>query len=697
MIHALRPRYAALLSLALLLGAVAAPAPHAQGTIEGRVCATPEPTAAQQQETGAAIEAWRQTNGPESGGGIVNVPVAFHVVRSGTSTSQGNVTDQQIADQIQILNDAFLPMGYQFVLAVTTRTTNATWYNGCYGSQELTMKAALNIEPRRFLNVYTCNPSSGILGYATFPSSYPENDYRHGTVLLHSSLPGGTAFPYNEGDTGTHEVGHWVGLYHTFQGGCATDDPPGCETSGDWVCDTPSEASPAFGCPLGRNTCASGGPDPVENFMDYTDDDCMNHFTDGQGARAVALMEIYRPTISSNPLAFASPEDADFGDINVGESATEPVVLVNLSDQPLEVTSITSDNPAFTASIASTTVPALSGESFDVTFTPVFGLPETGTLTIETTNPEVGTLTVALSGSGVPPVASLPVAGIAAEANVGEDVVVPFTIANVEGGTLTYSFEDLPSWITDITPMSGSVAPGASEEVQVTLSAAGLAVGVEQSLLRLVTNDPGLDEVDLHVVFAVGGAFPPPVLLSPLYGDDEVPTDYVLAWLAVDEAAAYDIQVATDDAFTDLVEEATVTDTEVGFLADAGVTLYWRVRSIDAASAESAWSLPFVFSTATTVANEPDAAPTRVTLGAAYPNPAFGDVTVPFVLDEPRAVRLHVFDVTGRLVGALADGAGFPAGSHALRWSPGTLPAGVYLVRLVAGDETATSRVVVTR
>lgn len=224
---------------------------------------------------------------PTVTGGVINV--YFHVVNKGSGVSNGDISSQMINDQMNVLNSAFAQWGWTFNLISVDRTTNVNWYNGCYGSSEGPMKSALHQGSADDLNVYTCNPSNGILGYATFPSSYNSSPSSDGVVLLDQSLPGGNASPYNEGDTGTHEVGHWMGLYHTFQGGCSRN--------GDYVDDTNAERSPAYGCPGGRDSCTGRkypGLDPITNFMDYTDDYCMFEFTGGQDDRMDAQFSTYR-------------------------------------------------------------------------------------------------------------------------------------------------------------------------------------------------------------------------------------------------------------------------------------------------------------------------------------------------------------------------------------------------------------------
>lgn len=214
------------------------------------------------------------------------VPVYFHVIQSSTSAN-GGVTDTMIKNQISVLNAAYASANMSFSLISIDRTTNNTWFTVTPGTTaESQMKNALRKGDKASLNLYSANIGQGLLGWATFPADYARSPKMDGVVMLAQSMPGGTASPYNLGDTGTHEVGHWAGLYHTFQGGCTTTN--------DSVSDTPQEKSSAFGCPTGRDTCTASGVDPIYNFMDYTDDSCMNTFTAGQRSRMATQMATYR-------------------------------------------------------------------------------------------------------------------------------------------------------------------------------------------------------------------------------------------------------------------------------------------------------------------------------------------------------------------------------------------------------------------
>ncbi|HEX8252020.1 MAG TPA: zinc metalloprotease [Thermoanaerobaculia bacterium] len=295
------------LTLVLSLGAVAQDfegrlAERPQRNIEdpnaGRGCATPRPSdreaevlEAHTQELVAAFA--RSGSRFEANADVTStINVYFHVI---TNTSgQGNVTDTQIANQIRVLNDSYsgvtggVNTKFRFVLAGVDRTANNTWYSaGMSTTAETQMKNALRKGTARDLNFYTNHPSTGELGWATFPNEYSTRPLRDGVVCDYGTVPGGNFAPYNEGDTGTHEVGHWLGLYHTFQGGC--------NGKGDYVTDTPAEASATWGCPNGQDTCPrSAGADPIENFMDYSDDFCMYKFTAGQASRAASLSATYR-------------------------------------------------------------------------------------------------------------------------------------------------------------------------------------------------------------------------------------------------------------------------------------------------------------------------------------------------------------------------------------------------------------------
>jgi hypothetical protein len=252
-------------------------------------CGTHEPSdlekAAIDQTIASHIASLTGTSSATGG----TIDVYIHVINQGTGLSNGDVSSTLINNQMTVLNNAYGQWGWSFRLVATDRTTNATWFNTCdQSSTENQIKSALRKGTADDLNIYTCNPGGGLLGWATFPSSYQNNPKNDGVVVLYSSLPGGGAAPYDEGDTATHEIGHWMGLYHTFQGACRDRD---------YVSDTPAEKSPAYGCPVGRDSCVgkrAPGIDPIENFMDYTDDACMDRFTAGQDARMDAQFTAYR-------------------------------------------------------------------------------------------------------------------------------------------------------------------------------------------------------------------------------------------------------------------------------------------------------------------------------------------------------------------------------------------------------------------
>jgi len=219
----------------------------------------------------------------------LSIPVTFHVIYS--SSGEGNVPDSQLQAQIDVLNLAYAGVEFSFFLASVDRTQNDWWYSYASNIQtEINMKKALSIDPAYTLNIYTCKPSNGVLGWTYLPWDFPETSFMHGLTILYSTLPGGTAAPYNEGDTAVHETGHYFGLFHTFQNGC--------RRPGDYMPDTPYEQTPAYYCQEGRDTCISRpGLDPIHNYMDYTEDTCMDEFTPNQCTYMRWVVDRFRPAL----------------------------------------------------------------------------------------------------------------------------------------------------------------------------------------------------------------------------------------------------------------------------------------------------------------------------------------------------------------------------------------------------------------
>ncbi len=255
-----------------------------------RRCGTPDLGLSARKKIRMALEIFRGKNAWFTESQTpVDIPVHFHIIHDGAS---GKVSKKRIEAQIRVLNNAYEPHGFTFTMAAVNYHDKPKWYEMGHGSAtEKAAKRTLRVEPKRNLNIYTAAPSDSLLGWATFPSKLRKNPKMDGVVLLHSTLPGGKK-PFDQGDTGIHEVGHWLGLYHTFQ--------EGCEALGDEIEDTPYEATPAYGIPEPeRDTCPQPGLDPTKNFMDYGNDVHIDEFSTGQIRRIRDQVGTYRSDLLS--------------------------------------------------------------------------------------------------------------------------------------------------------------------------------------------------------------------------------------------------------------------------------------------------------------------------------------------------------------------------------------------------------------
>jgi hypothetical protein len=216
-----------------------------------------------------------------------SVPVYVHVMRD--ANGNGDVTDTQISQQLAVLNTTYAGQessqaantGFTFTLAGVDRYNNNQWHQD---KQSSTYRKQTRKGGKNALNIWLVD--FNYLGIATFPWDYARQPGIDGIRVQYTSLPGGSETNFNLGETATHEAGHWLGLYHTFQGGCTSTN--------DEVTDTPAQSSPSSGCPTGRDSCSLPGLDPIHNYMDYSYDSCYNQFTPGQSARMSSMWTAYR-------------------------------------------------------------------------------------------------------------------------------------------------------------------------------------------------------------------------------------------------------------------------------------------------------------------------------------------------------------------------------------------------------------------
>lgn len=278
----------------------------------------------------------------------LNIPVAFHVIYPNNKQNDFdyNIPDYKLDLQIDVLNGKYNPendseftieygykisqpgyqtngntssgltfYNYKVNGGAQTRTENSDWYYETEKNED-NMKSYLAINTTNIINIYITN-ADGYLGWSYFPSSYPENSYMHGPVISSYAIPEGNDIIYKYGRTLTHEIGHYFGLYHTFQDGCQNND--GCD-------DTPAQDNGDNIYECGElNTCNKQdepGNDPVNNYMNYVDDLCMNHFTDDQFARIWSQLEVYKPNFIKLNSRYTIPINNNWNMISISENVS---------------------------------------------------------------------------------------------------------------------------------------------------------------------------------------------------------------------------------------------------------------------------------------------------------------------------------------------------------------------------------------
>lgn len=257
-------------------------------------CATREMSTADQLRMGGLEKSYIQDIEEINFRRSVSIPVHFiHL----TKEDAGAINQDIRNAQIQVMNNAFQPSGVSFFEEQNENLNREDFFEMRHGSAvERACKTLFqHIDPYRVLKFYTADLGKNTFGWASFPYEMDGDPVMDGIVVSFDTLPGGSRERFNLGKTAVHEAGHWLGLYHTFQGGC--------NRAGDEIDDTPSHSGPNKGKPDPNkrwNLCSSepeAAKCPVHNYMNYVDDEWMKEFTQGQIRRIWTQLRMFRPEL----------------------------------------------------------------------------------------------------------------------------------------------------------------------------------------------------------------------------------------------------------------------------------------------------------------------------------------------------------------------------------------------------------------
>jgi len=623
--------------------------------VDRRTCGTVTPPPTVLESVQEELDRFKATSPIQRD--IVNVQVAFHVIHS--LSGNGNISDLMIYNQINVLNEAYEQYNIIFTLSSIDRTANDNWFSDME-SYEQQYKQQLNIDPAHHLNIYTGN-MPGLLGWSYMPYSWSESYYMHGVCLSYTCLPGGT-YPYNLGRTASHEVGHYLGLLHTFDNGC--------NAPGDYVNDTPyqDDGNNIYTCNPNLDTCPNQlGTDPVHNYMNYVDDACLTEFTNGQSERMDEMIAQYRPSLLDNPVA------------------------------PSWLTTPTLD----------LTVPANSSIAVDFTF--------------DATNTYGGDYYTAINYSSV--AADTTIEGYATLQIIGAPQIESSTSSINFGGVYVNDTTSMQLFLsntgTDDLVISSIVS---DPEVFFTVPSAGV-IGPEESMNVTVYFLPTVLGYYAGSVTAYSNDADDSVFVIPVYGEGLVsPMQFSVAAIS-DTMAPNDLHIHSlaltnsgnftlDYSISHDVPWITLSHSEGQLDVGSEDSVSVSINTLFMGYGDYEGTLVFttnvgefilpVHLVITILGIDDDTViPSIFSVSENYPNPFNPRTEFTVSIPERSHVVVNIYDILGRQVALLAEG-DYTAGRYRMEWAGKTdvnavAPSGVYLLIVQAGNDMITHKMIMMK
>ena len=519
-------------------------------------CGTPDPDPNEWQLTIDQVQQW-VANQNRSNRNIVNVLIAWHVIYS--SNGVGYLTDNQIYQQVEWLNDAFADHEFYFTLEVIDHTVNNDWFNDMYDTYDAEAKQSLYLDPYHHMNVYSASLwQDGVGGYAYLPNSWPQGSYMHGIVIDYRSLP---YYDNTSGDTGVHEAGHYLGLHHTFYNNCSV--------SNDGVDDTPAHHEDYNDiCNANLDSCPNQpGNDPVHNYMNYTNDACTTEYSPGQKDRMHAMVAQYRPSLLDNPVApawlttstleLAVPANSSiaadftfdatntyggnyytainyssvaadttiegyatlqvmgdpqitsntssisFGGVYVNDTTSMQLFLSNTGTDDLVISSIVSDPDVFFTTPSAGAIDPEESMNVTVYFLPTVVEYYAGSVTISSNDEDDSVFVIPVYGQGLVSPMQFSMTAISDTMAPNDLHIHRIALTNSGNFTLNYNIShDIP-WVT-LSHSEGQLDAGAEDSVSVTIFTLFMGYGDYEGTLMFTTN-VGEFILPVHLVITVLG------------------------------------------------------------------------------------------------------------------------------------------------------------------------------------------------